>query len=224
VEGAIGQGQDPHPGKVYLIDCQNARMDPFVVLGVNPGAGDKEIAAAYREAAKRWHPDVAPGDEAAARMAEINAAYDLVRAANQHGAQSPWMPGETTPADRARTRLRGKGAWLIPPLRLALGPELLDMLNQGEEVRLVTPTSTWASPHAILAVTERRLLWLLDDAPVARVHSLVFRNIAEISHRVRRKHAALTVRTIAGKRHTFHDLRPHTAIVIERHVLGDPVG
>ena len=58
------------------------------------------------------------------------------------------------------------------------------MLNHGEDVRLVTPTSTWARPRAILAVTDRRLLWLLDDAPVARVHSLAFRNVAEIAHRV----------------------------------------
>jgi len=150
-------------------------MDPYAVLGVRPGSGDKEIAAAYREAAKRWHPDVAPGDEAAAaRMAEINAAYDLVRAAEQHEAQGPWRPGDATPATFAAARGPGKGGWLIPPLRLALGPELLNTLNQGEDVKLVTPTSTWASPRAILAVTERRLLWLLDDAPVARVHSLVF--------------------------------------------------
>ena len=58
------------------------------------------------------------------------------------------------------------------------------------------------------------LLWLLYDAPVARVHSLAFRNITEIAHKVRRKHAALTVRTIAGRRHVFHDLRPHTAASI----------
>ena len=49
-------------------------MDPYAVLGVRPGSGNKEIAAAYREAAKRWHPDLAGGDQAAARMAEINAA------------------------------------------------------------------------------------------------------------------------------------------------------
>ena len=89
-------------------------------------------------------------------------------------------------------------------------------------MRLVTPTSTWASPRAILAVTERRLLWLLDDAPVARVHSLAFRNVAEISHRVRRRNATLTVRTLAGRRHVFHDLRPHTAARIERYVLERP--
>jgi len=193
-------------------------MDPYAVLGVRPGSGNKEIAAAYREAAKRWHPDLAGGDEAAARMAEINAAYDLVRAAEQHGGPGPWRPGEPTPADRAAARARGKGSWLIAPLRIALGPELLDSLTDGEDVKLVTPTSTWASPRAILAVTERRLLWLLDDAPVIRVHSLRFPNVAEIGHRVRRKHAALTVRTIAGKRHVFHDLRPHTAATIERHV------
>jgi DnaJ domain len=199
-------------------------MDPYAVLGVRPGSATDEITAAYREAAKRWHPDIASGEEAARRMAEINAAYDLVRATAQHGTQGPWMPGEATPAERAQPRSRGKGNWLIPPLRSALGPELVGMLTDGEEVRLVTPTSTWASPRAILAVTERRLLWLLDDAPVARVHSLVFRNVAEITHRVRRKHAALTVKTITGKRHTFHDLRPHTAATIEKHVLGDPVG
>jgi hypothetical protein len=199
-------------------------MDPYAVLGIRPGSGGEEIAAAYREAAKRWHPDVASGDEAARRMAEINAAYDIVRAAAQPGTQGPWMPGETTSADPARARSRGRGSWLIPPVRMALGPELVNMLDDGEEVRLVTPTSTWASPRAILAVTERRLLWLLDDAPVARVHSLVFRNIAEVTHRVRRKHAALTVKTITGKRHTFHDLRPHTAATIEQHVRGHPVG
>jgi hypothetical protein len=199
-------------------------MDPYAVLGVRPGSAEKEITAAYREAAKRWHPDRSPGEDAAARMAEINAAYDLVRATAQHGLQGPWNPGVPTPQTRAATRSAGKGGWLIPPLRLALGPELLDTLTLDEDVKLVTPTSTWASPRAILAVTERRLLWLLDDAPVARVHSLPFRNVAEISHKVRRKHATLTVRTIAGRRHVFHDLRPHTAASIERHVKERPPG
>ena len=53
--------------------------DPFAVLGVTPGASGEEIAAAYRRLAKRWHPDRAGGQDAARRMAEINAAYDLVR-------------------------------------------------------------------------------------------------------------------------------------------------
>ena len=193
-------------------------MDPYAVLGVRPGSPEREILAAYREQAKRWHPDRGAGEEAEQRMAEINAAYDLVRAAQQHEAVRARRA-----ALRRPPRAAGRGGWLIPPLRLALGPELLDTLSEGEDVRLVTPTSTWASPRAILAVTERRLLWLLDDAPVARVHSLPFRNIAEITHKVRRKHAALTVKTLVGRRHVFHDLRPHTAAAIEAHVLG-PTG
>src|SRR4051794_2605998 len=191
-------------------------MDPYAVLGVRPGSPEPEIAAAYREAAKRWHPDRA-GAEGEERMAQINVAYDLVRAAAQHETAPQRAAGAPT-----RTRPGRRGDWLIAPLRRALGPELLELLNPGEDVRLVTPTSTWASPRAILAVTDRRLLWLLDDAPVARVHSLAFRNVAAISHRVRRRHATLTVRDLAGRRHVFHELRPHTAATIERHVLERP--
>jgi hypothetical protein len=193
------------------------RMDPYAVLGVRPGTPQKDIAAAYRDAAKRWHPDRGAGEEAEQRMAEINAAYDLVRAAAQHEG-----PAQRPAAPSAAPSRAVKGDWLLPALRLALGRELLDALNPGEDVRLVTPTSTWASPRAILAVTDRRLLWLLDDALVTRVHSLAFRNVAQIDHRVRRRSATLTVRTLAGRRHVFHDLRPHTAATIERHVLDRP--
>lgn len=191
-------------------------MDPYAVLGVRPGSAEAEVTAAYREAAKRWHPDKA-GAQAADKMAEINAAYDLVRAAAQHG--DHMGVSVAVPPEEVR---KAPGHWLMPALRRALGPELLDHLFKQEDVRLVTPTSTWASPRAILAVTDRRLLWLLDDAPVARVHSLTFRNVAEVSHRIRWKRAQLVVRTLAGRKHVFHDLRPHTAATIERHVLEQP--
>jgi curved DNA-binding protein CbpA len=32
-------------------------VDPFSVLGVAPGASADEVAAAYRDLAKAWHPD-----------------------------------------------------------------------------------------------------------------------------------------------------------------------
>ena len=73
----------------------------------------------------------------------------------------------------------------------------------------------------MLAVTERRLLWLLDDAPVARVRSLPLRDIEQVAlrvHRPRRRAATLSLRTTAGRRHSFAELRPHTAAAIERHV------
>jgi hypothetical protein len=192
-------------------------MDPYEVLGVRPGSAEAEVVAAYREQAKRWHPDRA-GAEGAEKMAQVNAAYDLWRAAEQQTLSGLAAEMERTAAEPAGGPRR-PGHWLLPALRAALGRELLDQLLPDEDVRLVTPTSTWASPRAILAVTDRRLLWLLDDAPVARVHSLAFRNVAEIGHKVRRKRAQLTVRAVSGRKHVFHDLRPHTAQTIERHVL-----
>ncbi len=54
--------------------------DPYTVLGVSHDAGDEEIKKAYRTLAKKYHPDLHPGDEAAAKkMNEINAAYDQIK-------------------------------------------------------------------------------------------------------------------------------------------------
>jgi DnaJ domain len=188
-------------------------VDPYAVLGLAPDAAERDVTAAYRELAKRWHPDRGAGVERERRMAEINAAYDLLRSAADQQRRRP------RPAARPGSRRRG--SWLPDAVRRALGVELLEALTDGEAVRLVTPAATWASPRAILAVTERRLLWLLDDAPVARVRTLSFRDVAHIEHhlrRPRRRVATLTLRTLGGRRLAFTELRPHTAATIERHV------
>ncbi len=54
--------------------------DPYKVLGVSPDASDEEIKRAYRALAKKYHPDLNPGDETAAKkMQQVNAAYEQIK-------------------------------------------------------------------------------------------------------------------------------------------------
>ena len=53
--------------------------DHYKVLQVDPEAEDEVIQAAYRRLAQKYHPDVAPSEEAAARMIAINAAWAVLR-------------------------------------------------------------------------------------------------------------------------------------------------
>ncbi len=54
--------------------------DPYAVLGLSPNASDEDVKKAYRRLAKKYHPDVNPGDATAAKkMNEINQAYDQIK-------------------------------------------------------------------------------------------------------------------------------------------------
>ena len=198
-------------------------MDPFAVLGVEAGASPDEVAAAYRRAAKQWHPDLA-GTAGDRRMAEINAAYDLLRSGvwQRRHRQAPPVDaarvGDTiVTGSRAPRRRARAGDWLPEPVRQALGPELLAVLEPREAVALVTPAAVWASPQALLAVTDRRLLWLNDDAVTGRVRSLPFAAVTGVETRLawpRRRTAVVRVHRRAGRAITFTDLRPQTAEAI----------
>jgi molecular chaperone DnaJ len=54
-------------------------MDFYVVLGVDRGASIDDVKRAYRRLARRFHPDVNPGDDVAAvRFREIARAYEIL--------------------------------------------------------------------------------------------------------------------------------------------------
>ncbi|MGN0077514.1 MAG: J domain-containing protein [Coriobacteriales bacterium] len=101
-----------------------AETNPYKVLGLDEGASKDEVTRAYRKLAKKYHPDLNPGDEAAAKkMAEVNAAYDAITNGTPYGprarqqASNPYaqQAGGTTqtytydPATGRYTRTDGGG-------------------------------------------------------------------------------------------------------------------
>lgn len=101
-----------------------AETNPYKVLGLDEGASKDEVTRAYRKLAKKYHPDLNPGDEAAAKkMAEVNAAYDAITNGTPYGprarqqASNPYaqQAGGTTqtytydPATGRYTRTDGSG-------------------------------------------------------------------------------------------------------------------
>jgi molecular chaperone DnaJ len=75
-----------------------AQRDYYEVLGLSRTATDKEIKAAYRKLARKYHPDVNPSDKTAeARFKEISEAYEVLSDPEQRrrydAGGSVWEPG-----------------------------------------------------------------------------------------------------------------------------------
>ncbi len=61
-----------------------AGKDYYSILGVSRNATEREIKQAYRKLARKYHPDVNPGDKSAeARFKEINAAHEVLSDADK---------------------------------------------------------------------------------------------------------------------------------------------
>jgi curved DNA-binding protein CbpA len=86
----------------------NKMNDPYAVLGISPNASDDDVKTAYRNLAKKYHPDnyaSAPdvASLAAEKMSQVNEAYDAIVSARKNGTPigSTTNPGTSSASSSA---------------------------------------------------------------------------------------------------------------------------
>ncbi|MGN1417275.1 MAG: DnaJ domain-containing protein [Oscillospiraceae bacterium] len=78
--------------------------DPYEVLGVSRDASEDEIKKTYRALVKKYHPDLHPGDpEAAAKMSEVNAAYDMIKSGKDSAGRPADLSGNSASQETQRS-------------------------------------------------------------------------------------------------------------------------
>jgi curved DNA-binding protein CbpA len=97
----------------------SAGPNAYKVLQVDSEAEDEVIVAAYRRLARKYHPDVAPDAESAARMAAINAAWERIGKPDRRAAYDRELAVRPAADARAAPATSGAAASGPPPGRPA---------------------------------------------------------------------------------------------------------
>ncbi len=138
--------------------------DPYSVLGVKPEASDEEIKRAYRELARKYHPDNYQNnplaDLAEEKMKEINEAYDAITKQRAGGGSSSSYGGYRTQSQGAyQSQSSSYGSPLYSQVRQAIN---LGDLGRAEQLLRTAPTQD-AEWHFLTGSIAYRKGWL-DEA------------------------------------------------------------
>ena len=139
--------------------------DPYQVLGVDPSASDDEIKRAYRELARKYHPDNYQNnplaDLAEEKMKEINAAYESITKERASGTHSAGSQSSYTNSNGSRQSSSSyqSGGTVYQQARQAIN---LGDLGRAEQLLRTAPTQNgeW---HFLMGSIAYRKGWL-DEA------------------------------------------------------------
>lgn len=76
--GAPALSRGSPRGRARHLPLRMQEVDFYRELGVGRQASEAEIKKAYRQLARKYHPDVNPGDEAKEKFQKINEAYEIL--------------------------------------------------------------------------------------------------------------------------------------------------
>jgi hypothetical protein len=73
-------------------------LDPYAVLGVTRDASPLQVARARRQLAKRFHPDLHPGEDVSESMRRVNEAWYILSSSSRRAAYDVAHPRAGTPS------------------------------------------------------------------------------------------------------------------------------
>ena len=125
------------------------KRDYYDVLGVDKSVSDDDLKKAYRKAAKKYHPDLHPGDaEAEKKFKEVNEAYAVLSDPDKKnkydrfghaGVDSVHASAAVSAEDSVRTRmLRDAETMRLPRLMFPLKRPQRAVRKQLRLLRLIT--------------------------------------------------------------------------------------
>lgn len=165
--------------------------DYYAILGVGRSATEKEIKQAYRQLARKYHPDVNPGDKAAeARFKEINEAYEVLsdpakRQKYDRFGEGWQHVGDFVRAGQKEERGHGSGGFTtvgFGDLDSVLEDILYDFASGGGTFRRVSGPGKPEHPVEVTLEEAfhgtKRVVEVWDDVPCAVCGGRVRRNVA----------------------------------------------